>query len=151
MKKLFILIALIGVALPVYAENVCQRSDGSTCMLSCDDDRVLQVGITGTTGGATATFAAQDATTSITGSYASAVNLPDNTKTVIFDNQTNGDVQVSIDGGTTDHFHLTAGDTLVLPLAESGLETTGDVQIKDGTITSTSGTFYVYSYKQGVI
>lgn len=95
----------------------------------------------------TVIFAAMDATTSIGAAYATAVDLPDRTHVVILDNQTNGDVTVSMDGGTTDNFHLKAGDVLSLNLISSGLITTGVVQIKDGTTASSSGTFYVYSYK----
>ena len=50
MKKLIFLIMLIGIALPVYAENVCMFSDGTTTMLSCDSNRALEVTTTSSSG-----------------------------------------------------------------------------------------------------
>lgn len=94
-----------------------------------------------------AIFAAVDETTTIGASYATAVDLPHNTKVVVLDNQTNGDVWVSLDCGGTDQFHLQAQDVLVLNLARSGLVTTAEVCLKDGTNPSSSGTFYITSYK----
>lgn len=84
---------------------------------------------------------------SIGAAYASAVNLPDDTKVVNLSNQTNGDVYVSMDGGANDTFHMKAGDEKLLNLAGSYLKSTADVQLKDGISASTSGTFFVSSYK----
>ena len=75
------------------------------------------------------------------------VALPAATKVVILDNQTNGDVVVSMDAGVSDTFFMKAGDKLVLPLAQVGLITTAIVHLKDGTTASTAGSFYIYSYK----
>ena len=95
-----------------------------------------------------ATFAAVDATgfAGIGAAYASAVILVA-AKVVILDNQTNGDVMVSMDAGATDTFHVKAGDVISLNLSASGLISSADIQLKDGTAASTAGTFYVSSYK----
>jgi len=144
MRKLLLsLIFLAGIAEAQHV-NTCIDSSGNGDSPLCTSGGALVVA---SGGGATATFAAMDATTTIGAAYASAVNLPDDTKVVILDNQTNGDVTVSMDGGTSDTYHLKAGDILSLNLAAAGLETTADVQIKDGTTASSSGTFYVYSIK----
>lgn len=95
----------------------------------------------------TATFAAADSTTSIGAAYASALDPVNGTKVVILDNQTNGDVWVSMDAGTNDHFHLQSGDVLSLSLIEQGLSQAAAIHLKDGTSASSSGTFYIYTYK----
>lgn len=105
--------------------------------------------VTGSTPPVTAAvFAPASATgfAAIGAGYALGVDLPDGTRTVILDNQTNGDVWVSMDGGAHDTFHLKGGDKLVLPLSQSGVSTTAVVHLKDGTSPSTAGTFYIYSY-----
>jgi hypothetical protein len=85
------------------------------------------------------------ASAAIGGAYASAVVLPANTRQVILDNQTNGDVYVSMDGGTSDNYHMTPGGKQIFNLADLGLITGADVQLKDGISPSTAGTFFVYS------
>lgn len=77
--------------------------------------------------------------------YASITVLPAGTRQVILDNQTNGDVLVSMDGGATDTYHLKGGDKLILNLFALGLTSTADIQLKDGTSGGNTGTFYVYS------
>ena len=84
---------------------------------------------------------------SIGAGYAQAVDLADGTKTIIFDNRTNGDVAVSMDGGTTNHFEFEAGQTLTLELAKQNLKSTADIHLKDGTNPSSSGKFIIYSYR----
>lgn len=97
----------------------------------------------------TATFAAESSTgfAAIGAAYALGVDLPDGTKVVILDNQTNGDVVVSMDAGVTTFKTLKAGDALILPLAQAGLITTGIVHLKDGTTAATAGAFLISSYK----
>lgn len=112
--------------------------------------RDVLLDIYGAIGGGTppatnATFAALTPVTSIGGSYVSAVVLPTGTRAVILDNQTNGDVFVSMDGGTSDNYHMTPGEKDFLDLAALGLLTSADVQLKDGAMVSTAGTFFVYS------
>ena len=96
-----------------------------------------------------ATFAALTpvASAAIGGVYASAVILPADTRQVILDNQTNGNVYVSLDGGATDSYHMTVGGKQTFNLADIGLMTNADVQLKDGITPSTAGTFFVYSIK----
>lgn len=78
--------------------------------------------------------------------YTAVINLPDDTKLVTLDNQTNGDVYVSMDGGVTDTYHLKGGDKLVVSLADLGLVTTAIVSVRYGIGgASSTGTFFVYS------
>ena len=149
MRKLIIIWAVTIFLLPCFlqAQEGCVDSNGVARKAACSTSGVLETNVVASVPTTAATFAAQDATTSIGVAYASSVDLPDGTKVVILDNQTDGDVQVSMDGGTTDHYMITAGDVLSLNLAAVGLITTGEVQTKDGTTASTAGTFYVYSFK----
>jgi hypothetical protein len=78
-------------------------------------------------------------------SYAVASDLPDNTRSFSIDNQTDGDVQVSMDGGTTDHYLLESGDSVNIPLAHLGLVTTAEISLKRGTDVPTAGSVYIYS------
>ena len=96
-----------------------------------------------------AQFAAMDVTVpgGIGAAYANVLDLPDGTKMVLFDNQTNGDVDVSLDGGVSTHYSLKGGDTLALNLAQFGLVTTVAVWIKDGTTASAAGAFNISSFK----
>ena len=155
---------------PTYAEDsphvsgqkgvmpLCKRTDtpgssagtnGDYATMNCAPDGGQWVSISGVVPSGTAEFAPLDVTlySSIGAAYASAVNFPDGTKIIILDNQTNGDVMVSCDGGVTDTYHVKAGDVLSINLAAAGVVTTADLQIKDGTSASTSGSFYVYSIK----
>jgi hypothetical protein len=84
--------------------------------------------------------------TSIGAAHTLLGDLPDGTRRVMFDNKTNGDVVVSMDAGVNDHYELSGGQTLTLPLASEGLVTTAIVHVKDGTSASTSGKFVMYSY-----
>lgn len=82
---------------------------------------------------------------SIGAGYATVTTLGADTRQVILDNQTNGDVLVSMDGGVSDTYHLKGGDKLVLNLFELGVTSVAVIQLKDGTSPSSAGTFYVYS------
>lgn len=77
--------------------------------------------------------------------YTSVAVLPAGTREFILDNQTNGDVVVSMDGGVSDTYPMKGGDKLVKNLYTLGLTSGADIQIKDGTSPSNSGTFYVES------
>lgn len=77
--------------------------------------------------------------------YAVVADLPDNTRSFSIDNQTDGDVQVSMDGGTTDHYLLESGDSVNVPLAHLGLVTTAEISLKRGTDVPTSGSVFIYS------
>lgn len=78
--------------------------------------------------------------------YTTVVDLPDGTREVILDNQTNGDVYISMDGGATATYHLKGGDKLVVNLHALGLSTTAIVKVRYGIGgASSSGTFFVYS------
>lgn len=116
---------------------------------ACDADGNRTVVIVGTVPTTAATFAAETATgfAAIGAGFALGVDLPDGTKVVVLDNQTNGDVVVSMDAGVTTFKTLKGGDTLVLPLAQAGLITTGIVHLKDGTTAATAGSFLISSYK----
>lgn len=92
-----------------------------------------------------AEFQALESEATIGAAYTAVATLAAGTRQVILDNQTNGDVMVSMDGGTTDHFHLKGGDKLILNLFALGLTSVGEINIKDGTTPSNAGTFYVYS------
>jgi hypothetical protein len=159
MKRLLLLLVLLpGIA---FAEQISGNTSASAAVGGALPDKIvtvtatgadktgLDINISGATSTTNATFAPLDVTAfgAIGAAYASAVDLPDGTKVVIVDNQTNGDVMVSFDGGVSDHLHVKAGDVMSYNLASSGLVTTADVQIKDGTAVSTAGSFYIYSYK----
>lgn len=77
--------------------------------------------------------------------YASIGTLTAGTRLIILDNQTNGDVVVSMDGGATDTYYLKGGDKLIINLYELGLTSNADVQLKDGTAASSAGSFYLYA------
>lgn len=78
--------------------------------------------------------------------YTMVVNLPDDTRQFTLDNQTNGDVYVSMDGGASTTYHLKGGDKLVVSLADLGLVTTAIVSVRYGIGgASSTGTFFVYS------
>lgn len=61
---------------------------------------------------------------------------------LFIDNQTNGDVQVSLDGGTTDHFHVPAGRLFTIILDLIKWHGTGTLAVKDGATASTAGSLY---------
>jgi hypothetical protein len=78
--------------------------------------------------------------------YTAVVDLPDDTRQFTLDNQTNGDVYVSMDAGWSTTYHLKGGDKLVVSLADLGLITTAVVSVRYGIGgASSSGAFYVYS------
>ena len=79
--------------------------------------------------------------------YAQAVDLADGTRTVIFDNSTSGNVIVSMDGGTTDHFDLEPGQNLTLELYKQNLVSTADIHVKDGAPAPAGGNFKIYAYR----
>ena len=148
MRKTIFLTLILVPWLAFAGENTCIDTSGNFTAPTCNasGEMLVSAAVSGVTVTA-ATFAAIDATTSIGAAYASSVDLPNDTKIVILDNQTNGDVMVSMDGGVSDTFHLKAGDVLSLNLVSATLKTTGDVQTKDGTTASSTGTFYVSSIK----
>ena len=129
------------------ASSAGTNNDWAT--FNCAPDGGQYVSLSGMTPSSNASFAPLDVTAygAIGAAYALAVDVPDGTKTVILDNQTNGDVMVSMDAGVTDTFHVKAGDVYSLTLAQSGNVTTAQIYIKDGTAVSTSGSFYIYSIK----
>lgn len=150
MKKL-IAALLILVALPAHAQvsgggnALCKSPTGNTRTIACDANGNIGPGASSVA----ATFAAMDVTVpgGIGPAYADVLDLPDGTKMVLFDNQTNGDVDVSLDGGVSTHYSLKGGDTLALNLAQFGLITTVHVWIKDGTAAATTGAFNISSFK----
>lgn len=80
--------------------------------------------------------------------YSAGAAVLAGTRMVVLDNQTNGDVMVSMDGGMTDTYHLKGGDKLVLNLVALGvLAGALVIQLKDGTSGPTTGTFYIYSVR----
>jgi len=118
---------------PTNVQAVTCGSDGCVCTSPAEKE---------------ATFAEMDVTLygSIGATYTDVLDLPDGTRAVVFDNQTNGDVDISFNGTTT-HFSLKAGDTLSLNLSQFGLVTTAHVWVKRGTTTPTSGVFNISSFK----
>lgn len=97
-----------------------------------------------------ATFAAIDTTAGGAGfgaAYAALLTPAASTKVLIFVNATDGDVVISMDAGTTDHFYLSANQTLTLDLAQHGLTTAAAIHGKDGDTASTTGNFRIMSYK----
>jgi len=77
--------------------------------------------------------------------YASATDLPDGTRWVSLDNQTDGDVVVSMNGGTNDHFYLRSYQAITLDLVSMGRVTTAAIHLKDGTVACASGEFFIYA------
>ena len=89
---------------------------------------------------------ASKAYTAIIVTYSTIVDLPDGTREVILDNQTNGDVYISMDGGVSDTYHLKGGDKLVLNLFSLGVSTTATIKLRYGIGgASSNGNFFVYS------
>ena len=146
MKKL-LLLALLLLASGAYAQEVCINPSGNKIPLKCDATGALTVG--GVIPTDNATFAPLDVTlpAGISAAYASAVDLPDGTKKILLNNLTNGDVVVSMDGGTSDYVTMKAFDSLSISLAEAGLVTTAVIAVKDGTTAATAGTFEISSIK----
>lgn len=150
MKKL-ISIILLFLALPAHAQVsgggqiFCKNPAGNTRTVACDTNGNIGAGASTVA----AQFAAMDVTVpgGIGAAYADVLDLPDGTKMVLFDNQTNGDVDISLDGGVSTHYSLKGGDTLALNLAQFGLITTVHVWVKDGTTASTAGAFNISSFK----
>jgi hypothetical protein len=160
MKKIFLALLLpslawadpsiyrIGDALPssgVYGQLPACSGPSTIKAVACGDSGELKTTLSKTE----AVFGAAGSigSASLTGSYATVIDLPDTTVGVILDNQTDGDVWVSMDGGVTNHFHLAARDVVTINLATMGLKTTGVVKAKDGVSASTTGSFYVSSVK----
>lgn len=84
---------------------------------------------------------------SIGAAYASAVDLPDATRSIDIDNQTDGCVYVSMDGGLHDHYHLVRGQTMHVNLYDIGRVTTADIQLKDGITPASTGNVFIYSMR----
>ena len=59
--------------------------------------------------------------------------------TLFFTNSLNGDVIISLDGGTTQFLMLPAGVGLALDLGANDAEFSGTVSAKDGTTAATTG------------
>lgn len=141
----------IGDGLPasgVYGQLPACKGPTVTRAVACGDSGELNVNLLSSTKSA-ATFNAAGSITSanLTGSYNTVIDLPDGTLAVMFDNQTDGDVWISMDGGVTDTFHLIPKDVVALNLSGIGLKTTAVVKAKDGTSASTTGSLYVFSVK----
>jgi hypothetical protein len=120
----------------------------SLCIILSSAVASAQVISPGNTVKAAAVFAtAAGMTAGAMGSgYGLVVDLPDDTIAVLLDNQTNGDVAVSI-GGSSDTFYMPAGRQIPINLGGMGRKTTAGVYAKDGTSPSTTGVFWVYSFK----
>jgi hypothetical protein len=60
-------------------------------------------------------------------------------------NDLNGDVTLSLDGGTTDYEIIRAGETIPIPLGASSLSVQGGVQpqVKNSGTSATTGTVYL--------
>jgi len=152
MKKLLLILFLISST--AYAQNSasniqCKTPTGTKIPVLCDASGNTTVNIVANVPTTAATFATMDVTlpAGIGAAYADVLDLPDGTKMVLFDNQTNGDVVISLDGGVTDHYSMKGGDTLALNLAQFGLITTVHVWVKDGTAAPASGAFNISSFK----
>jgi len=152
MKKLLSAVLTI-IILPGFlqAQEICENPSGNKIPLKCSATGVADVNVTSAVvaPSTAATFAALSNITAATlaAGYATVVDLPDGTKWVQIDNQTNGDVMISMNGGTADTWHVKAGDVQTVALAPLGLVTTAVVQAKDGTTASTAGSLYVSSIK----
>jgi hypothetical protein len=83
----------------------------------------------------------------MTGTYASLLALPDHTRAVFLANDTDADVYISFDGGSSNHAHLSTGDRLTINLAEFGLKSTADVQAKDGDTAPASGKMRAFAVR----
>lgn len=84
---------------------------------------------------------------SILAAYSSATDLADDTRSVTFDNQTDGDVYISMDGGVSDHYYLRSGQSLHVNLYDIGKVTTAAVHMKRGSNVPTTGNVFVYSMR----
>lgn len=153
MKRAIFLALSLLVAASVQAQPVtgsgaaalCKNPTANKIPIACDAGG----SISGAAPSTNATFAPQTSVTAaaLNAAYQTIVDLPDGTRMVTIDNQTNGDVQVSMTGGASDSMHVKAGDVVYIPLASVGLVTTAVIQVKDGTTASSSGSIYVYSVK----
>lgn len=82
--------------------------------------------------------------TALTGSYASVLDLSDNTKIVEIRNSCNQTILLSFDGGTTLHKTLESRvGALTIDLGVAGLKTTAVVSAKHAGVAPTSGSIYV--------
>lgn len=118
------------------------------CGLLSTAENILNAVISGATPSpTTAVFEPYSATAagSIGAGYSVVEDLPDHTKSVNIANRTDGDVIVSMDGGTTDTYYLVATESIFIPLTNINLETSASIAIKQGTDIPTTGSLYIYS------
>ena len=96
-----------------------------------------------------ATFALTTvAHTSIGAAYALAVELPRDCAGLVFDNQTDGDVQPATNDSTADIPPLQSNQVISVDLAAMNLHTNASIYLKDGTSAPTSGNFYIWSMRK---
>lgn len=95
-----------------------------------------------------AAVAAQTVTTaaSIGAAYAASVVTVALAQELRFDNQTDGDVVVSLDNGVTDHYTIPAGTERVINYGKANRYVSGQIALKDGARATNNGSFYIYSY-----
>lgn len=76
--------------------------------------------------------------------YAHAATLADARKLMV-DNQTDGDVWLSMDGGVTDHFYLRSGQNLNIDFFALGLSSSAVIHVRDGSVVPASGICFIYA------
>jgi len=77
--------------------------------------------------------------------YALGTDLPDDTREVMFDNQTDADIKVSMDAGVHDTYWLQSGQQLAINFFAIGRVSTAIIHIKRGTVAATAGNFLIYA------
>lgn len=82
---------------------------------------------------------------SITAGYTLAVDLPDDTRQVRFDNQTDGEVKVSMDAGAHDTYLVAPGQVFTENFYALGRVTSAITHVKRGGTTPTQGNFLIYA------
>lgn len=173
MKRISILLALLFSAShawadPTYLEaNQAKPTIGiqgqlPACLgpvnveaVACDADGAIKTTTVSVVPGTNATFQAAGtaiAFGTLDATFRECINPVAGTKVVMVDNQTNGDIAVSMDAGTTNHFsNVRAGSIFTLNLAPQGLVTDAAVHVKDslisGATAASAGQVICYAWK----
>ena len=83
---------------------------------------------------------------SISGTYATLLTPGTAIRSLRIMNFTDGDIVISLDSGSTDHYALAPGKEFIENYGSNFLEITDDIEIKDGVKASTAGTVYALAY-----
>lgn len=83
----------------------------------------------------------------ITGAYAVIATYLTALRSLTLDNQTDGNVTVSMDGGAHDHYILAPGQVLSANFFDIGKVFTGQIAVKTDAVGITQGNFYIYGMR----